>query len=111
MENMCISIKEDAYQKRIKTEYDELIINILPESLHYTVLSEQGVKNILSTMRSTFLSEGPEFSIYVERSNALILARIDRKIEHKTVVTVYKIIDTGLYINRGLFNYKIEDTN
>lgn len=112
MENIKFKFhNDDKNNKRIKNEQDnaELIIEVTPESLQNTILSETGVKNILTTMYSLLLNDGPEFSIYVKKSNALILARKERSIGGKTLIKVHQILDSKLYINTGIFTHEIEE--
>jgi len=111
MDNIKFKLLDDKNKKRIKNENDssELIIEVTPDSLENTVLSETGVKNVLMSMHSILLEEGPQFSIYVKKSNALILARKERSIGNKTVVKVHNILDSKLYINSGIFTHEIDE--
>lgn len=108
--NTFKSTEDKNNKKRIHHNQQELIIEVTPESLDNTVLSEKGVKNILLTMHSSLLKEGPDFNVYVKKSNALILAKKERVIENKTHIKVYNVIDSSLYVNNGLYTHKVEDT-
>ena len=55
MENIIFNSIDEKNKKRIKNDNHELIIEIAPESLENTILTETGVKNILSTMYSRSL--------------------------------------------------------